>query len=74
MKPQYQHALLSRPTADEAGREGFLAAMRRFLITDLYNGNEVAYRYRQVPAFERAHGRPPATHREVKGVMEGDRY
>jgi len=74
MKPQYQHALLSRPTADEAGREGFLAAMRRFLITDLYNGNEVAYRYRQVPAFERAHGRPPETHREVKSVMEGDRY
>ena len=74
MSPQFPHALLSRPTADEAGREGFLAAMRRFLITDLYDGNETAYRLRQAPAFSRLHGRPPASYREVKGLMEGDRY
>jgi 2-polyprenyl-3-methyl-5-hydroxy-6-metoxy-1,4-benzoquinol methylase len=74
MTPQYQHALLSRPTADEQGREGFLAAMRRFLITDLYAGNEVAYTQRQRPAFEKAHGRAPETYREVKGVMDSDPY
>jgi 2-polyprenyl-3-methyl-5-hydroxy-6-metoxy-1,4-benzoquinol methylase len=74
MTPQYEHALLSRPDADERGREGFLAAMRRFLVTDLYNGNEVAYRERQAPAFARKHGREPATYLEVKGVMEQDPY
>lgn len=66
--------VLSRPTADERGRENFLAAMRRFLITDLYNGNEVAYRGRQLPAFEQKHGRPPATYLEVSEVMERDPF
>jgi len=62
MNPQYQHAVLPRPTADERGRESFLAAMRRFLIADLYAGNEVAYRRRQAPRFEQARGRPPETY------------
>jgi SAM-dependent methyltransferase len=74
MSPQFPHALLSRPTADEQGREGFLAAMRRFLITDLYNGNEIAYQRRQVPAFEKVNGRAPDSYREVKGLMESDPY
>jgi SAM-dependent methyltransferase len=74
MKPQFPHALLSRPTADEQGRENFLAAMRRFLITELYDGNEVVFRGRQAPKFEKSHGRPPQTHREVKGLMEADPY
>jgi SAM-dependent methyltransferase len=74
MDPQHQHAVLSRPTVDELGRESFLAAMRRFLITDLYAGNEVAFRRRQVPAFQQAHGRAPATYLEVKRVMETDPY
>jgi 2-polyprenyl-3-methyl-5-hydroxy-6-metoxy-1,4-benzoquinol methylase len=74
MDPQRQHALLSRPSTDEQGREGFLAAMRRFLISDLYAGNEIAYRHRQVPAFQKAHGRAPASYRDVKSVMESDSY
>jgi SAM-dependent methyltransferase len=74
MTPQYQHALLSRPTVDEQGREGFLAAMRRFLITDLWEGNDLAYNLRQKPAFEKAHGRPPQNYREVKSVMDPDPF
>ena len=74
MSPQYPHAVLSRPTVDEQGREGFLAAMRRFLITELYDGNQTAYLRRQVPAFEKLHGRAPSTCREVKGLMETDAY
>jgi ubiquinone/menaquinone biosynthesis C-methylase UbiE len=74
MDPQFQHALLSRPTADERGRESFLAAMRRFLITDLYAGNTVAWRERQAPAFARRHGRAPETYLEVKGLMERDPF
>ena len=74
MTPQFPHDVLSRPSADEAGREGFLAAMRRFLITDLYDGNEVAYRRRQEPAFAKTHGRPPATYLEVKSLMERDPF
>jgi SAM-dependent methyltransferase len=74
MLPQYPHALLSRPAADELGRESFLAAMRRFLITDLYQGNEVAFRRRQVPAFAAREGRPPQTYHEVRALMQEDPY
>lgn len=74
MEAQHEHAVLPRPNADERGREGFLAAMRRYLITDLYNGNATAYRERQLPAFKRANGRAPASYLEVSGVMERDPY
>jgi len=74
MGDQYRHALLSRPTVDEQGREAFLAAMRRFLISELYDGNKLAYERRQVPAFAAAHGRAPQTYLEVKSVMQEDPY
>ena len=74
MDAQYQHALLSRSTADEAGRESFIAAMRRFLVADLYSGNTTAYRERQLPAFVKEKGRPPETYLEVKRVMEHDPF
>lgn len=74
MQAQFTHALLPQSNADEQGREAFLAAMRRFLITDLYAGNEVAYRKRQVPAFEAREGRPPATHGEVRALMRDDPF
>jgi SAM-dependent methyltransferase len=74
MAPQAPHAVLSRPNADERGRESYIAAMRRFLITELYPGNAVAYRHRQVPAFAARHGRAPETYLEVKSLMQGDPY
>jgi SAM-dependent methyltransferase len=74
MDAPFQHAVLPTPSADEAGREGFLAAMRRFLITDLYNGNEVVYRRRQMPAFLAKHGRLPETYLEVKSLMQEDGF
>jgi 2-polyprenyl-3-methyl-5-hydroxy-6-metoxy-1,4-benzoquinol methylase len=74
MIAQHPHALLSRPTVDELGREGFLAAMRRFLVSDLYAGNEVAYRRRQLPAFKKRMAREPQSHREVRDLMETDAY
>jgi len=74
MPTQFRHALLSRPNADEIGRENFIAAMRRFLITDLYEGNALAYRHRQLPAFVQRHGRPPETYHEVRDVMQQDQH
>jgi SAM-dependent methyltransferase len=74
MPLQTQHALLSRPTTDERGRESFLAGMRDYLVSELYSGNEVAYRQRQVPAFVARHGRAPETYREVKAAMERDPF
>jgi 2-polyprenyl-3-methyl-5-hydroxy-6-metoxy-1,4-benzoquinol methylase len=74
MELQTPHALLSRPTADEFGRESFLASMREFLITELYNGNEVAYRGRVLPEFVARHGREPKSYIEVKNAMEQDRF
>jgi SAM-dependent methyltransferase len=74
MNIQQRHALLSNPTADELGRESFIAAMRRFLITELYSGNTVAYHQRQVPAFVKTNGRPPETYHEVRALMQDDPY
>ena len=74
METQHAHAVLPRATADERGRESFLAAMRRFLVADGYAGNAVAYQRRQVPAFQAEHGRPPASYLEVKALMQQDPY
>jgi SAM-dependent methyltransferase len=74
MDAQYRHAVLSRPTADEQGREAFIAAMRRFLIGDLYSGNKIAYERRQLPAFVESHGRPPDSYPEVRSIMGADRF
>jgi SAM-dependent methyltransferase len=74
MTPQQDHAVLSRPNADERGRESFLAAMRKFLTTELYPGNAVVYGLRQAPALERRRGRPPETLHEVKALMESDPF
>jgi 2-polyprenyl-3-methyl-5-hydroxy-6-metoxy-1,4-benzoquinol methylase len=74
MDLQTPHALLSCPSTDELGRESFLASMRAFLITDLYNGNEVAYRKRQLPAFTAQHGRAPESYIEVRAIMEPDPF
>ncbi len=74
MKAQREHAVLPRPNADERGREGFLAAMRRYLITDLYDGNAIAYERRQRPAFFRTHGHAPTTYHEVSAMMARDPF
>lgn len=74
MDAQFQHDVLSRPNADERGRESFIAAMRRFLITEMYPGNEVAYRARQLPAFASRKGRAPESSIEVRALMHNDPY
>jgi SAM-dependent methyltransferase len=74
MNAQFQHAVLSRPNADERGREAFLASMRKFLISDLYNGNQIAYERRQKPEFVARHGRAPESYLDVKSVMQDDPY
>lgn len=74
MGGQFQHALLSKPTADERGRENFLASMREYLVSELYDGNETVCRQRVMPDFARTHGRQPESYLEVKTVMERDPY
>jgi ubiquinone/menaquinone biosynthesis C-methylase UbiE len=74
MDAQFPHAMLSRPSADARGRESYLAAMRRFLIGDLYEGNTVAWQKRQLPAFVAQHGHAPESYHEVRTAMSGDPY
>jgi 2-polyprenyl-3-methyl-5-hydroxy-6-metoxy-1,4-benzoquinol methylase len=74
MNPQFAHPLLPRASADERGRESFLAAMRRFLVADLYEGNAVAFRHRQVPSFQAREGRAPQSYLEVRSLMQQDPY
>lgn len=74
MHPQYRHGILPQTSADEQGREGFLASMRRYLTEELYGGNQVAYEKRQVPAFIEAEGRAPATYQDVRLMMQRDPF
>jgi ubiquinone/menaquinone biosynthesis C-methylase UbiE len=71
---QGQHGILSQPNHDEFAREDFLASMRNFFTTELFPGNRELYRKTLLPAFVKAHGRPPASRREVKDMMEGTFY
>lgn len=74
MRGQYEHAVLSRPTQDELGREAFLGAMREFVIADLFPGNTAVYEAVLKPQFESRTGRAPKTYLEVKELMHKDFY
>jgi SAM-dependent methyltransferase len=74
MDQQFEHAVLPRANADERGRENFIAAMRRYLINDVYPGSITAYERGQKTVFVREYGRPPTSYREVRDLMETDLY
>lgn len=54
-----RNALSPEMGQDEIERINFLAQMNRHLAARVVPGVRVAYDSRVVPAFERAHGRPP---------------
>ena len=71
MAIQQPHAVLPTATHDEAAREGFCAALRKYFTTELFPGTRELYAAQLLPAFEAEHGRKPENLKEVTALMEG---
>lgn len=74
MSTQARHGILPEQTHDEAAREHFAGSMRRFFTEEVFPGNRRLYAEQLRPAFEKRHGRPPATRHEVKSLMNSTFY
>jgi SAM-dependent methyltransferase len=62
-------AELAPPTHDERARQGFVSSLRRHVMVKLSSTLRAAYEDEVLPAFARAHGRPPDNGREVRRAM-----
>jgi SAM-dependent methyltransferase len=71
---QGPHPMLPAPTHDEAARQEFTKSFKGFIQAKLLPGLTPVYKGRVTRAFERAHGRPPADRRDIRGGMVGDLY
>lgn len=71
---QERHAILPSETHDEAARYAFVSSLRKMFTTELFPGMRTLYQERQLPAFERRHGRAPFDVREASDLMEESFY
>lgn len=69
-----QHDMLAVPDHDEAARQGFVVAFKRHLNRALRPANRKVFERDVVPAWQRTHGRPPATRREIREAMLANRH
>ena len=74
MDLQNRHAMLPEPDHDEAARQMFVRAFRGHLASQVAPGSRRVYDAVVLPAFTRAHGRPPADKYEVRKEMLGQPY
>jgi SAM-dependent methyltransferase len=58
------------PTHDEIGRQRFVSALRKFVLTDMRAQLKDAYDTLEAPAFKAKHGRAPRDGREADRAME----
>ena len=65
-----RHSLLPVPTHDDSARMNFLANLNAHIGAVLYPGVPAAFENRVKPAFEKEHGRAPATSIEVREAMK----
>ena len=71
---QAAHALLPQTTHDERARQEFTKSLKGFVQQGLLPGLAPVFEKRAAPAFERAHGRPPADRRDIRAAMVKDLY
>ena len=65
-----RHSLLPEATHDDSARMNFLANLFTHIGAVLYPGVPAAYEARVKPAFDKKHGRDPATSVEVRDAMK----
>jgi ubiquinone/menaquinone biosynthesis C-methylase UbiE len=66
---QEQHAVLPAATLNEAARQSFINQLGKHVLNEVTPGNKADYEHNVLPAFERAHGRPPADRHEIRKEM-----
>ena len=66
----HRHSVLPVTSHDDAARMNFLASMNTHISAALFPGVPAAYEARVKPAFEKEHGREPATSVEVRNAMK----
>ncbi len=65
-----QHQMLARPDAEEAGRQRYVLAMKRYLTGRIRPGNTTIYENEVGPEFARAHqGRMPESRAELREAL-----
>jgi ubiquinone/menaquinone biosynthesis C-methylase UbiE len=74
MNAQFHHALLPDQTHDEAGREGFIQAMRRFITVEMSPANRRIFARELQPAFAAKTGRVLEDREEVRQAARGSRH
>jgi ubiquinone/menaquinone biosynthesis C-methylase UbiE len=74
MLKDLSHDLRVTPTRDERTRQEFVASLRKYVLADMAASMRTSYEQRVLPAFQRAHGRPPADGDEVHDAMQDERY
>jgi ubiquinone/menaquinone biosynthesis C-methylase UbiE len=67
-----RHSLLPVPSHDDAARMNFLANMNVHVGAVLFPGVSAAFEAKVKPAFEKEHGRAPASSVEVRDAMKPD--
>jgi SAM-dependent methyltransferase len=71
---QTQHDVLPDNTHDEFAREEFCGSLRKFFSEQLWPGNQQVYAGKQLPEFQKRHGRAPENRAEMKALMEETFY
>lgn len=69
-----QHRMLARPDAEEAGRQRYVLAMKRYLTGRIRPGNATVYEQEVRPAFSSTHsGREPDSRAELREALLANR-
>lgn len=66
------HAMKPENEPTDTARGRFVSELRSFILNDLAADMHTAYEERAARAFEKAHGRPPATSSEAHAAMRPD--
>lgn len=74
MSGQLEHDFLVTGSHDDVNRQNFVTTLRLHILQNVGGGLRDVYDRRVVPKFEKAHGRKPEHHREVRDAMAADPY
>jgi SAM-dependent methyltransferase len=74
MIEQQRHGIAPVETHDEAARESFVAALRKFSVAEMYPRIRDVYDGRIAPRFAEHHGHAPKDYTEARRAIEADEY
>lgn len=68
------HEMFPDANHDESSRQSFVRSFMGHLYQKVMPGNDILYKTRVVPHFEKTIGRPPETRKEVREALEAEPY